>query len=105
MAKASIALYPPKGWRGLEIEELAPDPYMFNLYKTGVMMEDTFKRLYHRQLEEITQNRIEEIVKQASCGNDIALLCYEAPGDFCHRKVLADFMGWSEWLPAESPRS
>lgn len=33
---------------------------------------------------------------QISSGKDIALICYEKPGDFCHRHIVADWV--NEWL-------
>ena len=31
-------------------------------------------------------------LKYVSKGKDVALMCYEKPGDFCHRHLLADFL-------------
>jgi len=31
-------------------------------------------------------------LEQISQGRDIILCCYEKPEDFCHRKILADWL-------------
>ena len=46
----------------------------------------------------VSTNRLNEVLKdlsELSGGNDIALVCYEKPGDNCHRHLIAD------WLPCE----
>ena len=41
-------------------------------------------------------NELEHISDETG-GKDIALCCYEKPGEFCHRHLLADFLNM--WVP------
>ena len=31
-------------------------------------------------------------LEELSGGRDVVLICYEAPGDFCHRHLLKEFL-------------
>jgi len=77
----------PRGWRGRVYRPLAPswalvkisDPQQFiRLYRTQVL-----DRLDARQ------------VLHDLGGDDVVLLCWEPPGEFCHRQVVA------AWLKAQ----
>ena len=63
-------------------------------YKNGSLDLPTYTRLYRQQLETRSPSillHLEQICKQAA-GKDIILLCYEKPGHFCHRRILADWL-------------
>lgn len=77
----------PRGWRGRIYKALAPswalvkisDPKQFiNLYRTQVL-----DRLDARR-----------VIQDLGC-DDFVLLCWEPPGEFCHRQVVA------AWLKAQ----
>lgn len=50
-------------------------------------------------------------IERLSGGRDAALLCYEKPGDFCHRHLLAKWiteqsgLEVSEWMTEEEARA
>lgn len=63
----------------------------------GDIAQDRYVELYNKEI--LGKLRVEEVVyeiERLSGGKDAALLCYEKPGDFCHRHLLAD------WLTRES---
>lgn len=63
----------------------------------GDITQDRYVELYNKEI--LGKLRVEEVVyeiERLSGGKDAALLCYEKPGDFCHRHLLAD------WLTRES---
>lgn len=95
----------PNGYRGAEYKKLAPkywffkewkenhdnDFYISNFYKEvleplsiGQVMEDL--RLLINNKYNCTIERLEDVPF------DIYLVCYEKPGDFCHRHLVADWM-------------
>lgn len=78
---ASICRYPPSWWKGRQIKELAPSEQIFKLYKNGVIDKELFSKLYLNQIKDIN---IKELVGE----KDICLLCWEPPGEFCHRHLL-----------------
>jgi hypothetical protein len=51
---------------------------------------DAFRASYNASLERLDAAKV-----YADLGENAILLCWEAPGDFCHRRLVAD------WLKAE----
>ncbi len=63
----------------------------------GDITQERYVELYNREI--LGRLRVEDVVREIetlSEDRDAALLCYEKPGDFCHRHLLAD------WLTRES---
>lgn len=84
-----IALWPPKWYKGLTCKEVAPKAYMLNDDLTREQYIDMYKR---NVLSQHYPNSLIERIRRLSQNRDCALICYEKPGDFCHRHIL------SEWL-------
>ena len=69
---------------------LAPDENILWRYKNGEIDEMEYTSLYLDQLDKIG---IRIILKSIhSFGDDVVLLCWEAPDKFCHRHILADYI-------------
>lgn len=85
---ASISLYPPSWYVGPDFKTLAPTPELF--HAKGISNEEyrlRYERLVLDKLDPLsTYNSIVE-----KYGNDIVLLCFEKPGDFCHRRIVAEW--------------
>ena len=86
----SIALYPPP--------RIKCDT-MLNLAPTHSILHDKYRtddRYTHRYLSEVLgkldAKKILEQIKAISHGSDVALCCYEAPDDFCHRHIVAQWL-------------
>lgn len=101
----SISLWKPKWYEGLQLLQVAPKAFMLKEDLTQQQYIDCYKRYVTDRL------RVEEVVRwieNLSQGKDAALLCYEKPGDFCHRHLLAEWMTKEsglvveEWEPAET---
>ena len=90
----SIALFPPKRYNGDSLPDLAPDLTIFNGYKENIITEERFKKFYEYKIRQIGK---EKILKMIEDGQDVALICFEAPGCFCHRHILADYLGIEEY--------
>jgi len=84
-----ISLYPPRWFKGLSIQQLAPHRYMLD----DKLTEEEYTRLYKdRVLRQLLPTSILKQIETLSSGRDVALLCYEKPGDFCHRHIVADWL-------------
>lgn len=72
-------------------------PQMVNVAPTRYMIStacshDEYLRLYNNILESQDAKKVVEQIKTLSDGQDVALCCYEKPGDFCHRHILAKWL-------------
>lgn len=72
-------------------------PQMLNVCPTRYMVSgpcshEEYIRLYDRILAGQDANKVVEQIVSLSRGRDVALCCYEKPGDFCHRHILAKWL-------------
>ena len=85
----SIALWKPKWYQGLSLKEVAPKSYMLN----DSLTEDEYVSMYYRNvLYPLNASSIVEKLRAMTKDQDCALLCYEKPGNFCHRNLLAKWL-------------
>ena len=74
----------PRGWRGARCTVLAPPRPLIK-----IMDPETFIPLYKAQvLDKLDPHKI---IKDLG-GDNFILLCWEDPGVFCHRRVVAAWM-------------
>lgn len=86
----SIAGKSPDWYNGLEYKVLAPKYDFFMKWKAN-HNNDYYIKCYNEQvLAPLDLNIV--INDFESVGENVALLCYEKPGDFCHRHLV------SKWL-------
>lgn len=72
------------GWyKGRVYEKLAP-PWRL------VKMKD--RGLFTRKYYEAVLNHLDPGQVAAELGDDAVLLCWEKPGEFCHRMIVADWL-------------
>lgn len=83
----SIALSQPSFFKGNSIGYLAPKGYMLS----KSMSQEEYIRLYGLILEKVDIVALKRILMQMGGGRDVALLCWEKPGDFCHRHLFAEW--------------
>ncbi|MEI6752375.1 MAG: hypothetical protein WCK78_04335 [Paludibacter sp.] len=84
-----IALSPPKFFNGPTIGFLAPKRYMLS----DKLSSEQYTELYKKDiLGSFDIKLFRSVIKNFSNGKDVALLCYEKPGDFCHRRLFAEFV-------------
>ena len=80
------------GYTGLEYKKLAPK---LGFWKEWHKTRDNDYYIQHFYDEVLSHLNPEEVVlklAELSNGRDVCLLCYEEPGEFCHRFLV------SEWL-------
>lgn len=87
-----IAIWKPKFFNG---------PCMYNLAPTKYMLSDNcsreeYIRLYKQILAKLNAQDVFRQIERISKGQDVAICCYEKPGDFCHRHLFA------EWFTKET---
>lgn len=89
----------PNWYKGLWYKKLAPKWSFFNEWKNGTEHKgDNEYYIYHFNNEVLDKlsvlQVIEDLQKIANTKNTdkIILLCYEKPGDFCHRHLVADWL-------------
>lgn len=80
----SIARRHPRGWQGCEYKKLAPSWKLINLAKVGKI--DEYVCQYNALLDSLNAKEVFE-----ELGSDSILLCWEKPGDFCHRRLVAEW--------------
>ena len=101
-----IALYTPKWYKGLEYKKIAPKAFMLS----GNLTQEEYIKYYNAYvLAKINHSEVIADLQRLTGGKDCALLCYEKPGDFCHRHLFSEFMrrkGYDikEWEPKEEPK-
>ncbi|MDD5641078.1 MAG: hypothetical protein PHX53_05470 [Syntrophales bacterium] len=74
----------PRGWQGRTYKPLAPS---WDLVKIQDPQE--FIRLYRARVLDWLDAR--QVVQDLG-GDDFVLLCWEPPGEFCHRRVVAAWL-------------
>lgn len=79
----SIARFPPRNWKGRRYFDLAPKPRMLKL-KDLAEYDKVFKEQILGKLD--PRKVYEEL------GQDAVLLCFEPPGQYCHRRVVAEWL-------------
>ncbi|MDR3179363.1 MAG: DUF488 domain-containing protein [Holosporaceae bacterium] len=101
MLKISISLFTPK-WAQIDglMPRLNPTEQLLREAKSGMASREESLKTYREEIlgklssVEVYSDLIEMIHKADK--KDLALLCYEKPGDPCHRRVVA------QWLEEEN---
>lgn len=98
----SIARYSPRWYNGPRYVEVSPTSYMLS----SACSHEEYLQKYDEILNRLDPAHVIEMVTRISQGRDVALCCYEKPGDFCHRHLLSEWLrknGYDvkEWEPEE----
>jgi len=99
----NIARFPPKFYQGLSYKPLMP-------YGTILKLdEEEFRNKFSEMLKGLNPEKVVRELAELSKGQDLALVCYEAPANFCHRHLVADWLNFYtkesviEFVPEEKP--
>jgi uncharacterized protein (DUF488 family) len=76
-----------KYFNGVKLPALAPTAEMIHEPKR------TYVPKYRKILSRISVEQVVNEIKKASGGKDVVLLCYEKPTEFCHRQLVATWLG------------
>ena len=84
--------------------ELGPSGALLGLWKKEQITEEEYSYIY---LDLLTKRNLSPEVIIEMLPNDCYLICYEKPYEFCHRRILADYIQKGtgvfipEWLTEE----
>jgi len=86
-----ISFVIPEWYNGATLPKLAPMQAMINTFKRkkDSYMERQFSQRYISLLRS-RDIKAESLLEEIPDGS--ILLCYESPGEFCHRRVLAEWI-------------
>ena len=100
----SIALKPPPDWGGLQYKKLAPKKSFFSVWKE---FGDNEYYTEHYNEEVLGVLAVDEVIQELSVlshnANEIALVCYEKPDEFCHRHLVAKWLIQHGYTVKEHP--
>lgn len=89
----SISGRAPDWYTGPQYKVLAPKVGFFTEYKKGLIDAEGYTREFYRLvLNPLDPQHVYDHLT-STYGEDVTLLCYELPGEFCHRRLVA---GWLE---------
>lgn len=84
----SIARWPPRWWgTRRRYVALAPSADLLRRSKTGLSWPDYVAEYKRDILDKLDPTKV-----YADLGPDAILLCWEAPGENCHRRLVADWL-------------
>lgn len=80
----AICLYPPIDWNGMQFPALAPTRSAFFAIKAGKINQKEYAQRYIEEiLTKLNPQDVYNMFKNS------VLLCWELPGEFCHRRIIA----------------
>ena len=82
---------------GRRYPKLAPSRDLFTKYLAGIVDETEYATEYRQDV----LGKLDPVKAAAELGSDAVLLCWEAPGKFCHRRLVAAWL--EEALGIEVP--
>lgn len=83
----------PDFYEGFRYPDFAPRYNFFKKWKDGEIDNKGYEKEYRAHLDMLVKDDIEFDFKEYNTqGHDCVLLCYEKPGDFCHRHILANWL-------------
>lgn len=85
------------------LPELYPGFELVSAYKAGNISEAEYTKQYAEKLSRLDKTLMLQKIEQLSDDNDVLLLCYEKDGDFCHRHLVAEWLGNITELPKTGP--
>ena len=88
----SISRYSPRGFKGYKCKEFAPPAYLLRWFKNGLSRYHYSVRYRHVVLESINVHKVFENLAVQAGGRDIVLCCFEPTYEFCHRRLLAQYV-------------
>lgn len=85
----------PEWYKGIQYKKLAPKWSFFSVWKethdNDYYVEHFCKEvLYPLNADDVIKDLYE--LAEKSQDEDIVLICYERPGDFCHRHLVANWL-------------
>ena len=90
----SIARFSPGWFNGPRMDRLAPSKKLLWGSKQGRIDAEEYTARYMAEItEQFDPPSLVQTLEKEFPGQDIALLCYEKKGEFCHRRLVAEWLG------------
>jgi len=95
----------PNWFQGKTYSKLAPPWSLVSAWKENGN-EDEYREVYFKILEQLDVDKVVKELIDLAGTDDIALVCYEKPSDFCHRHMVAGWLEMNgylcdEWRPEQ----
>lgn len=91
-----LIVYSPPIWYSVEDKKkymkLAPPLDILKKYWRDNNEADYIQAYHERVLSRLDPDEVVRELHRMTDHTDIVLLCYEKPGDFCHRHLVADWL-------------
>lgn len=85
-----ITLYPPKWFNGPNLKIVAPTYALFNISDAP---DEIYNARFRKEvLAKVSPQNFYQELQKMSGGHDVALCCYEKPGDKCHRYLVGKWL-------------
>ncbi len=99
----SICAKAPDWYKGSQYKTLAPKHGFFKDYKEGkIGIAGYTKQFNSLVLSPLIQSKVvEDLQSFYPDADEITLLCYEKPNDFCHRHLVADWLSSAGFVVEE----
>ncbi len=81
-------------YRYKRLPALFPSSELFKRWKAGLVGPDEYTRIYRAHLDSLGLEAVTGQLEKKSAGDEgkpLVLLCWCLTGDFCHRRVWADW--------------
>lgn len=88
----SICGKAPDWYKGLQYKRLAPKYDFFMKWKETHDNDYYIKCFNEQVLNKLDAHEVVTNLQSLGGEHDICLICYEKPGDFCHRHLVADWL-------------
>ena len=82
----------PSRWGGLEYKRLAPKWEFFKVWQENHDNDYYIREFAEKVTGKLNAKNVVMELGRMSGGRDIALVCYEKPGNFCHRHLVAKWL-------------
>lgn len=92
----SIAGRAPATFNRREYKKLAPKKWFFKLYKENGDRDFYIEHYQKEVLDKLDPKKVYE-----ELGDNSVLLCWEKPGEFCHRHIVAEWLMKNLGVPVE----
>ncbi|EKE07943.1 MAG: hypothetical protein ACD_17C00437G0002 [uncultured bacterium] len=85
-------IIPKWSTRSRPYKKLAPPYGLVDRYKKGLITPEQYTEEYYQGV--LSKLNPHEVLKEiiSLFGDDATLLCYEKAGEFCHRRIVADWI-------------
>ncbi len=90
----SIAAGPPPWFKGHQYKKLAPKYFFFKKWKENHNNQYYIDNFYEHVLNKLDASTVYEELKKYAVDDEVVLLCYERPEDFCHRHLVATWLSF-----------